>query len=89
MMIGLAALVLTIIGAGAGLLLTQTNQDPRQQASGDPYAIGVCCINGVTTPGITAAQCRAEAEQGGNATIGVCGGDIGSGLEKRFIIVEE
>lgn len=72
LIIGGIVLLLMIIGAIAGYFLTQTNQDVRQQASGDPYAVGVCCINGVSIPGMTAAQCTAEAQQGGNATIGAC-----------------
>jgi hypothetical protein len=61
MVVGLLALVLTVIGAGAGLLLTETRQDLRQQASGDPYAIGCCVYKSANTyqAGMTPSECSA------------------------------
>lgn len=84
MIAGLVVLALVLIGIAATLFLTRMNQDIRQQADADPYSVGVCCVNGVTIPGMTAAQCRAEAEQGGNATVGACNQPPGSDTGTKF-----
>jgi hypothetical protein len=69
LIIGGIVLALLLIGGIAAFLLSQTSQDVRQQASANPYSIGVCCINNTTTPGLTPSECSAIP----GATVGVCG----------------
>jgi hypothetical protein len=89
--VGLLALVLTFVGGAAGLLLSETGQDIRQQAS-EPTYNDLCIQEYGGNPMLMSqaiASCESNSAKNWDAVQCECVDDPNAGKVPRYIITEQ